>query len=263
MLLTGCGRLGYQALGEELGSPASVSVEDESTGSGDGDGTPGGGEDEDPDRETPDAGAEPGAGEPVAGPISAAPTFASLCDFDATVVVTDGSTIDDSAGSALRAGVLAACLTFGMRTVSQDAAGVLDAATDRPLLGPDELVIMAGSLEAQRGLLYLNDHDAPVVRRDGSAHELVEAASGRVVLSVPISSVGLTHDYALVMMSDEPLSRTTVLSSSGFGELGTLAGARWFSDNSVPASRRWVLVEWRANDPGDDADDTYTVIASG
>jgi hypothetical protein len=267
MLLTGCGRLGYEGLGEELGSPASATASDDNAG--DGDSALGGGVIVDGDEEGLETPVDDGDDESsdgddgAAGPVSAAPTFANLCHFPGTVVVTDGSTIDDSAGAAMRAAVLGTCLGFGMRTVSQDAAGVLDATTDRPLLGPDELVVMAGSLEAQRGLAYIDAHDAPVVRRDGANLELVEASSGRVVLSVSTSSVNLTHDYALLMMSDEPVSRTTVLSSSGFGELGTLAGARWLSENSVDGSKRWVLIEWRANDPGDNADDSYLVVASG
>jgi hypothetical protein len=274
MLITGCGRLGY-ALLEQQTDPAGdpfagdgdgdldgVEGVPPEAGAGDGDGAGDGVGDGDGD-------AAEDAGVDAATPEPEARTFAEVCDFDALAVIQDGDLIDDASGVVLRSALAARCLDLGgARTVSQDDPGILDATSGRLLLGPAELALVAGGPAKQRALTYLDERAlSPIVRADAgpSTYELLESATGRVVLSVPASTITLSHEYAVVMMAHEPLSDTTMFSVYGFESMGTLAGASWFSSALIDEDKEWYVVEWTDSDgdgePG--AGDTFTVIASG
>jgi hypothetical protein len=273
MLITGCGRLGY-ALLEQQGDPAGSAFQGEGDGDGDGDGDGAG--DGDGDMPGGDAGLDAGddaaSGDASADAAALEPeerSFADGCAFDALAVIQNGDLLDNGGGALMRTALISRCLNLAStRTVSQDDPGILEPGTGRPLLGPDELALVAGGPMTQRALTYLDDRGlSPIVRNDVGAqtYELAESATGRVVLSVPASTITRSHEYAVVMMCHEPLSGTTLFSVYGFEAMGTMAGARWFADAPIDDSKHWYVIEWTDSDGSGQpsAGDTFTVIDSG
>lgn len=212
--------------------------------------------------DTPDdAGLEPDADE---GGGSA---FRDLCGFGRMTIVENGIALDDGVGAVLADAVAARCATSPMtRTVSQDDPGILDPATDRPLLAPDDLAVIGGGDGPHRAIAYLLRGDTPVIWSGSSTATYRERATGRVIATGPTSA---THDYALVMVVTEPIGGARILSAQGMTGNGTVAAGYWFQTALAPGiatnGATWTLVEWTNadGDPAPSAGDSFVVIAAG
>src|SRR4051812_6996138 len=69
--------------------------------------------------------------------ITAPPAFDRLCAYQAFTVIEDANAADNAAGMKLASATRAGCATMAaITTTAQDAAGVLDPMTNRPLIGP-------------------------------------------------------------------------------------------------------------------------------
>lgn len=202
---------------------------------------------------------------PDAGSTSIA--FRDLCAFDRLTVIENGLAVDDQVGAGLAAAVAVGCAkTPTTRTVDQDDPGILDPSTDRPLIAPDDLVILGGGDGPHRALAYLLDADTPVIWSGGSTATYTNRATGELIVMGPTSS---SHDYALLMIVTEPIGGGRILSASGMQANGTKAAGYWFANVLAPAIATdadvWTLVEWTDSDgaAGPTAGDTFTVLASG
>jgi hypothetical protein len=188
--------------------------------------------------------------------------FRDLCAFERLTVVKDDVPNDDAVGAAIL-NVLGERCGVQTRTVSQDQAGILDPATDRLLLGRDELAILAGGDGPHRAVAYLLMADTPVTWEGDDVATYRERATGRTLAVGPVSA---THDYALVMIVDEPVSGTRALSVSGMNAVGTVAAGYWFRERvGTDEDGAWILVEWTEADAeaGPSDGDTWIVVGSG
>jgi len=203
---------------------------------------------------------------PDAGDVAGA-TFRSLCGFAQVTVVQNGLPIDEAAGTTLASAVADGCgVTPAVRVVSQDTPGILDPATDRPLIAADDLVVIGGGDGPNRAIAYLLQSDTPVIWSGSSFATYKERRSGRTIVQGAVSD---GHDFALVMVVAEPIGGDLVLSASGMTASGTTAAAYWFATQIAPAitadAHGWELVEWTDADadPAPSAGDTFTVIETG
>jgi hypothetical protein len=193
--------------------------------------------------------------------------YRGLCGFARLTVIENGLTIDDSVGTMLASTMAAGCRTApATRTVSQDTQGILDPATDRPLMAADDLVVIGGGDGPNRGLAYLLKADTPVVWSGSSQATFEERATGRTIAMGPTST---SHDYALVMVVSEPIGGTKILSAAGMQVNGTLAAGYWFTNQIAPSIATdvdvWTLVEWTNADadPTPSSGDTFVVLGTG
>src|SRR5262245_22353348 len=100
--------------------------------------------------------------------------FADVCRYPKLAIVRDGLAVDDAAAVPLPQAILDGCKRSAVvRSVSQDDPGILDPASDRPLLPPDELGLLVGGTAPQHALHYLQLADTPVVVMDSSANVIV------------------------------------------------------------------------------------------
>ena len=194
-----------------------------------------------------------------------AQAFSGLCTFTRATVIENGLTVDDGAGGALAAAVGSGCGSAPtLRTVSQDSPGILDPATDRPLLA-DDLAIIGGGDGPNRAIAYLLAADTPVIWSGSSVATYTERRTGRVITQGRVR----VRDYAVVMVVTEPIGGGRILSASGMVGNGTRAAARWFATQIAPgignATDGWAVVEWTNTDadPAPSAGDSYDVIGSG
>jgi len=198
---------------------------------------------------------------------TAASGYRGLCGFDHLTVIDNGLTIDDSVGAMLSSTLSAGCHDApASRTVSQDGAGILDPATNRPLMAADDLVVIGGGDGPNRAIAYLLKADTPVTWSGSSPATFVERATGR---TIAMGSTSTSHDYALVMVVSEPIGGTKVLSAAGMQVNGTLAAGYWFANQIAPSIATdldaWTLVEWTNADadPAPSAGDTFAVLGTG
>lgn len=193
-------------------------------------------------------------------------SFRSLCHYAQVTVVDNGLTVDDMVGATLASTLAGGCGNApATTTVAQDASGILDP-TGRPLVSPDQLVVIGGGDGPNKAIAYLLQADTPVIWSSSSQATYHERATGRLIASGPVSS---THDYAVVMVVDEPIGGTRILSASGQTVNGTKAASFWFTTQLAPVIatelRAWAVVEWTDTD-GDatpSAGDTWAVAGSG
>jgi hypothetical protein len=193
--------------------------------------------------------------------------FRGLCGFARLTVIQNGLTVDDTVGAMLASSMASGCHTSpAVTTVSQGSPGILDPTTGRPLMAPDDLVVIGGGDGPNRAIAYLLAADTPVTWSGSSQATYKERATGRTLAMGPTSA---SHDYALVMVVSEPIGGTKILSASGMQVNGTRAAAYWFTTQIAPSLATdqdvWTLVEWSNADadPTPSAGDTFVVVASG
>ncbi len=194
--------------------------------------------------------------------------FSNLCTFDRVTTIENGLSPDDGVGADLVTALIGGCgVTPVTRTVSQDEPGILDPATGRPLLPPDDLAVNAGGDGPNRAIRYLLEHDTPVVWESHSSIATYrERSTNRVIATGTISD---GHDYGLIMVVREPIGGTRVLSAQGMAVNGTLAAGFWFATRTATAiatdAAEWILIEWTDTDHSGDPStaDRFDVIESG
>lgn len=196
--------------------------------------------------------------------------FCALCESSDITVIRDGQTPDDTLGSALAMRVAEACATNQpIQTVSQNAAGVLDSTTDRPLLPASTLGVMGGGPFFQRAIAYLAMSDAPLYYDVNAGHVMVLDRSGAVVFDILQSALTSSHDVGVLMVVNEPISGARFLSASGWAQQGGMAASNFFSAQIATMLRTtesgWYVFEWQDQDAdmNPSGPDTLTIIASG
>jgi hypothetical protein len=195
--------------------------------------------------------------------------FSDACRYPKLAIVRDGLAVDDAAAVPLPQAILDGCnRSATVRTVSQDDPGILDPATDRPLLPPDELGVLVGGTAPQHALHYLQLADTPLVITDTAGEVIVTSRDNRTIVDVPFSSLGPSHDITVVMYVCAAANGVCVVSVAGEQAIGTRAGAYYLTTVLAPAlppDRTWFVLDWKDGD-GDlapSAGDTFTVIGAG
>ena len=197
----------------------------------------------------------------------AALSFAQLCDFESHVIIENGIAIDDDAGLRLSEAVKVGCeSTITRRMVSQDDASAVDADTGRPLVLPNELIVLGGGDGPHHVVRYLLEMDTPLVWSGSAPVTIIERATNRVIARGPTNS---SNDYILLQVVMEPISGTIAFSGQGLTGNGTSASALYFEQVISPRiadeNTSWIVVQWTDSDGtiGASENDTYTVIESG
>lgn len=202
----------------------------------------------------------------VAGAPSA---MSEACASRMLTVIRGGAAADDA--MALQVAMqLAGCGSASVRTVSQDAAGILEPGTNRPLLAIDDLGIIGGGDAFQRAFAYLAVADTPLVFDETPARiRVIVRSTGAVIVDELQSTFNATHDLALVMLVYEPLGGASVLALVGRGAEGTRAAGYWFETFLLPVigtvTQRWYVLDWQSTDgdPAPSTGDTFTIVANG
>lgn len=210
------------------------------------------------------------AGEFCSGTACASAVIANVCS-NARVAVIRGSLPPDDPSGDLLGQAFAACPTPPVvRTVSQSEPILINPTTGQPVIGPGELVAVAGGPAGQAIARYLEDNRIASVR-----HLLVEqnfeihrSSDDAVLASMPAVDSTETHDFALVEVVRDTASGTLVLIVSGFHRSGTAAGAWYFANQMMPSlesfPERYYLYRWTdAGDPGPDSPDEFELLSSG
>ena len=203
------------------------------------------------------------------GPEPARPEFRALCGYAPLTVIENGVQLDDTVAGALLEAVRAGCASDApSRTVSQDAPGVLDPVSDRPLLAAGELGVIGGGDGPNRAIAYLLRADTPVTWTTtmNGFTTFRERATGRVIVEGPTSN---QHDYAFVMVIAEPVGGGHVLSAQGIVANGTIVAGNYFAARIAPSLATnldaWTIVEWTDSDmtPGPSDGDDLVLVESG
>jgi hypothetical protein len=198
--------------------------------------------------------------------------FQTLCSFTSLTQLQDAVAADDYAGSRVLFALFNQCgATQVQATVSQDANGILDPTTNRPLLAADNLAILGGGDAYQRGNAYIVTTSAwPISEsNDATTFTWADRATGTVVLQAPYASLTATHDYGIVVLARDPVGGASILTAFGTGAPGTLAAAYLFEHQLAAAiandSNRWYVLEWTNNDTdvNPTPPDTFTILGSG
>ena len=193
--------------------------------------------------------------------------FRSLCSYVRVLEIQDLIPADDAAGDAATGALISACNNNPpVMVLSQDAPGVLDPQTDRPLLAPDMVAVIGGGNGPQRAIAYLRANGSPVIWTDNSPITITERSTGDVVVTGEVSA---THDYPILFAAPEPISGGAVLSVQGSVAEGTQAAGLWLMTAIEPQlatdPHAWIVGEWTDTDAtaGPSAGDTYKLLATG
>lgn len=200
----------------------------------------------------------------------------NVCANGHATVVLDGLAADEDAGSTIGAALAASCTpAVVVAALGQDAGGVLDPATNRPITGVGDTFVAGGGAFGQLGVAYMNGKSlTPVyVTVDGNAMtaSFVRRSGNTALVTAPMSNLTAAHDYFVVQLAAEPTSGTLCFIAYGFFTPGTSAAAFWASTQMVPHrasyTNRWYVYEWTDDAdggvPGPSADDTFKLVASG
>jgi hypothetical protein len=222
------------------------------------------------DKPEPDAASDGARIDASDAAITVPPAFDRLCAYQAFTVIDDANAVDDATGMQLATATRAGCATMAAITAtSQDAAGVLDPMTNRPLIGPSALGMVGGGSTNQRVIGYLAIADTPVVENTaGSRTRLIVRATGVTALDVGPGTYNSTHDVGYVQLTLEPISGTRIVSAIGRSATATTAIGVWFAAN-VPmilaSAGTWFVIDWQDTDitAGPSPGDRFTIVSAG
>lgn len=197
-----------------------------------------------------------------------APTLGSLCQVGAPLVLPDAYAADNAASRSMAVALGTACGTSPVLDRVLSGSGVLDPLTGEPLLLGAVLVAGGGGF-GQPVVGWLEAHaSARVLGTQSGSDTQYRRADGSLVISMPMSSLGPSHDVFVVQVQRAP-GGAVVLGAYGAFAVGTSAAAWYFAHTLAPQlpglATAWVVVDWadtsRDLQPG--AGDTFTVVASG
>jgi hypothetical protein len=202
------------------------------------------------------------------------PILKNLCANPKATVVQDDYVVDNEAGSAVAAALMTGCMPpVSFTTVGQDAGAVLDQMTHRPILGPGNTLIAGGGSFPQPSVAYLDSNGVSpaFITEDTQTAQIVERSTGHVVVSVPNTPANLNpeHDYFLLVLQIEPVSKTLCFTAAGTAQWGTTAAAYFFANDVLPNLSQyngsWYAYEWTSAgvDAAPGAADTFTLKGSG
>jgi hypothetical protein len=202
------------------------------------------------------------------------PILKNICANPKATVVQDDYVIDNEAGSAVATALMMGCTPpVSFTTVGQDAGAVLDQMTHRPILGPGNTLIAGGGAFPQPSVAYLDNNglSPAYITETPQTAQIVERSTGNVIVSVPNTPANLNpeHDYFLLVLQIEPVSKTLCFTAAGTAQWGTTAAAYFFTNKVLPNLSQyngsWYAYEWTSAgvDAAPGAADTFTLKGSG
>ncbi len=197
--------------------------------------------------------------------------LANICGNPKATVVLDIFPTDNEAGAVIGAALVANCVPpTTVVALNQDAGGVLDPTTGRPITGVGNTSINGGGSYAQQGLHYLEDAGLTPLywNLTGQNYDIIDRATGTNVVATTPADVNANHDYFYVQLAVEPQSGTLCFSGVGLGGYGTQAASYYLSAVIIPNratyTKAWYVYEWTDtnNDSIGNAGDTFALVAS-
>jgi hypothetical protein len=197
-------------------------------------------------------------------------SIANVCQNPMGTVATDAFDGDNQAGAAIGASLMANCSppTMILQT-SQDAQGVLDPGSGRPITGPGNTFITGGGGFGQNGVKYMETSITPLYLWGDGTTGQIRTRSGQPVVTTAVSALTAHHDFFYVQLSVEPRSGTLCFSAVGMLSPGTVAAGFYTSTEIVPHRSKytsnWYVFEWADtnNDSVPNAGDTFTLVMAG
>jgi len=198
--------------------------------------------------------------------------IANVCGNPSATVVLDQYEADNEGGAAIGAALLANCVPPpNVVQRNEDAGGVTDPATGRPITGVGNTFVNGGGSWGHPSIGYLDMMQLTPLYSSvmGDQYYVVERSTGKNILSTTFESLTAQHDYFYVELAVEPVSGT--LSFSGVGMLapGTMAAGYYLGAEIVPNRANypnaWYLFEWTDTN-GDsipNAADSFVEMTSG
>jgi hypothetical protein len=202
------------------------------------------------------------------------PVLKNICANPKATVVQDDYVIDNEAGNAVAAALMTGCTPpVSFTTVGQDAGAVLDPMTYRPILGPGNTLIAGGGAFPQPSVAYLDSAglSPAYIMENTQTAQIVERSTGKIVVSVPntLANLNPEHDYFLLVLQVEPVSKTLCFTAAGTAQWGTTAAAYYFANDVLPNrssyNGSWYAYEWTSAgvDAAPSGADTFTLKGSG
>ncbi len=199
--------------------------------------------------------------------------LANVCDNPSGTVVLDPYAVDDQAGIAMGTALTSYCVSPPtLVQLSQDAGGVVDPGTGRPITGVGNTFIAGGGSFGQNGIAYI-ELSAPIspvyLHTDGTTAHITVRATATDVVDTLNANLTAQHDFFYVQLAVEPQSGTLCFSAVGIEAPGTQAAGYYVSAVIGPAlstyTKTWYVFEWADTNVDSTADDgdTFTLLASG
>jgi hypothetical protein len=211
-----------------------------------------------------------GAGQFCTGAACDGAAIANVCANPMGTVAADAYAEDNQAGAAMGTALMSSCTppTMILQT-SQDAQGILEPSTGRPITGPGNTFITGGGGYGQNGVAYMEMSITPLYLWGDGTTGQIRTRDGMAVVNTAVSALTAHHDFFYVQVSVEPQSGTLCLSAVGMLSPGTLAAGYFAGTELIPNRSKytssWYVYEWQdANgDSIANAGDTFTQVMHG
>jgi Stigma-specific protein, Stig1 len=203
--------------------------------------------------------------------------ISNVCANPTSTVVFGSYDGDDEAGAVMGAALTALCVpSIHVVSVSQDAPGILEAGSGRPITGPGDTFVTAGDGYLQNGVkhgedgvIYMEQSTTPLyVWGDGTNGEIRNRA-GNPLVTTPVKNLTAHHDYFYLQVTVEPQSGTLCFSGVGMAQYGTNAMGYFVANQLLPNlssfTKTWYVYAWddTNNDSTPNGGDTYSLLQSG
>ncbi len=170
----------------------------------------------------------------------------NVCQNAGVTSVYDGVTSDDDASNVIRNALSSGCTPSPIpRTVSQTDSATIEQGTGKALVGPGELLVLAGGDSVSTPVNYVNAaHIAPIY---SIGNDLRRSTDDSLVTKV--SGLSADHDFIVIQVVREPTNGSLLLVAYGYSALGTTAGS-WYFANVMMSSISsytdlWYIYEWK------------------
>jgi hypothetical protein len=195
---------------------------------------------------------------------------ANVCANAKGTVAADAYPEDTQAGAAMGTALTASCSppTMILQT-SQDAEGILDPGSGRPITGPGNTFITGGGGYGQNGVAYMETSITPVYLWGDGMTGQIRSRDGTALVNTTVADLTAHHDFFYVQVTVEPQSGTLCLSAVGMLGPGTQAAGYYAGAELIPNRAKytsnWYVYEWQdANgDSVANAGDTFTLVKQG
>jgi hypothetical protein len=192
--------------------------------------------------------------------------FSQVCANPFATVLLDAQSADNDASA-----IIAAALSDGGCTLAPTvsfvqqatAAGILDPATNQPIVGGGRLLVASGGPYVQNVVAFLEAGESPVHYMSTSTTVSFVLRDGGVVVNEPSASLDAGNDYFLLELVREWTNGSLTLVCYGMLGPGTPAGARFFAGEVMPQVMSqpgsWYVVHWTSVAGAD----VFSVVAQG
>jgi Stigma-specific protein, Stig1 len=196
--------------------------------------------------------------------------ISNVCANPRGTVAADAYAEDTQAGAAMGMALSASCTppTMILQT-SQNAEGILDPGSGRPITGPGDTFITGGGGYGQNGVAYMEASITPLYLWGDGTTGQIRTRDGAAVVNTAVSALTAHHDFFYVQVSVEPQSGTLCLSAVGMLGPGTTAAGYYAGTELIPNRSKytssWYVYEWQDtnNDSIANAGDTFTQVMAG